>query len=436
MLRLAIPVVLAELGWMAMSVVDTMMVGRVSATAIGAVSVGANLFYTVAVFGTGLMLGLDTVVSQAFGRGDLKDCHRSLLNAIYLYLPLPPLIMLLVWKLGPGLEQFGVNPEVAKQANQYLRAVAWGSFPLLLYFAFRRYLQGMNLVKPVMFSLVAANVVHIAANWLLIYGNAGFPAMGAAGAGWATCFSRLFMAVFLLCYILWHAHTHRTGLWEISFRPDWPRIQKLLALGIPAGLQISLEVGVFATATALIGRLAPETLAAHQITLNCASVTYMVPLGIGSAAAVRVGQAIGRQDQEGAKRSGWTAIFLGAFFMFCMGIVFFAFPRQVLRIYTTEPAVIQAGIPLLFFAALFQLFDGIQTVSIGALRGLGETRTPMICGLIYYWFFGLPLGYFLCFHAGWQASGLWAGLSTALILIAITLMALWTRKINAQIRPV
>ncbi|MDQ6677830.1 MAG: MATE family efflux transporter [Acidobacteriota bacterium] len=433
-LRLAGPVVAAELGWMAMGLVDTMMVGRVSATAIGAVSIGGMLFYTVAVFAAGLMLGLDTLVSQSFGAGDLPDCHRSLLNAVYLYLPLAPLIMLLVWRAGPFLAAFGVEPQVAREANSYLRAVAWGSLPLLLYFALRRYLQGMHLVRPVMFALISANLVHIAANWVLIYGNWGIPALGATGAGWATCFSRVYMTACLLLYTVWHERRFRTGWRDISLRPDWRRMSRLLRLGIPAGFQISLEVGVFAAATALAGRLTPATLAAHQIALNCASFTYMVPLGIGSAAAVRVGNAIGRRNPTGARRAGWTAILLAVPFMASMGLLFWAVPRAILRIFTTDAQVIEAGVMLLFIAALFQLFDGVQTVSIGALRGLGDTHTPMLCNLIGYWGVGLPLGYWLCFSRNWGAPGLWAGLCVALIGISAALLNAWVRKSNAWIR--
>jgi len=432
MLRLALPVVAAELGWVAMGLVDTVMVGRVSPVAVGAVSIGGTLFATVALFAAGLMLGLDTLVSQAYGAGRIEDCHRSLLSALYLYLPLPPIIIVLVLWAGPGLAGFGVDAEVARQANQYLKAVAWGSFPLLLYFAFRRYLQSMNLVQPVMFALISANVVHILANWIFIYGNWGAPALGATGAGWATCFSRVYMAACVIAYTIWHERRYRTGWNSISLKPDWPRMRRLLRLGLPAGIQISLEVGVFAAATALAGRLSPVTLAAYTIALNCATLTYMVPLGIGSAAAVRVGQAIGRHDKESARISGWTAILLGAAFMALMGLVFIAIPRPILRAFTNDPRVIEAGIALLFVIASFQLFDGIQTVATGSLRGLGDTHTPMLCNLVGYWIVGLPISYWICFMKNGGAAGLLTGLSFALFLIAAALLTVWTRKSARQ----
>ena len=428
MLSLAVPVVAAELGWAAMGFVDTLMVGRVSPVALGAVSIGTTLFGTIALFAAGLLLGLDTLVSQAYGAGDIRDCHRSLLNALYLCVPLPPLIILLVLWAGPGLVRFGVNPEVAREANRYLNGVAWGMLPLLVYFAFRPYLQSTNQIKPVTFALISANVVHILANWILIFGHWGSPALGAAGAGWATCFSRTYMAGCLVGYTVWHERKYRTGWNEISWRPDWRRIRRLFQLGLPAGFQISLEVGVFAAATTLIGRLAPTALAAHQIALNCASMTFMVPLGIGMAAAVRVGHAIGRGDPEGARSAGWTAIALAAAFMTAMAILFFAIPTRIVKLFTADVQVVHAGVTLLLIAAIFQLFDGLQTVSTGALRGLGDTHSPMLANLVGYWAIGLPLGYWLCFYKNQGALGLWIGLCLSLILIGGTLLTVWNKK--------
>jgi MATE family multidrug resistance protein len=199
-------------------------------------------------------------------------------------------------------------------------------------------------------------------------------------------------------------------------------------LGLPAATQFGLEVGVFAVATALIARLGAVPLASHQVALNTVSCTYMVPLGISAAAAVRVGQGLGRQDAGAASRAGWTAMLLGTTFMACMAISFLLFPGAIVRVYTADPALIPPATALLFVAAFFQLFDGMQTVATGALRGAGDTRTPMLCHLIFYWLVGLPLGAYLCFHMRWGAPGLWAGLSVALILIGSALLYFWRRK--------
>jgi MATE family multidrug resistance protein len=211
---------------------------------------------------------------------------------------------------------------------------------------------------------------------------------------------------------------------------DLPRIRRLIMLGLPAAMQFTLESGVFALVTALIARLGAVPLASHQIALNTVALTYMVPLGIASAAAVRVGQAIGRKDASGASDAGDTAILLGAGFMTCAGIALLVFPRWIARSYTPDETVIRSTISLLAAGAAFQLFDGIQTVATGALRGAGDTRTPMLCHFTAYWVIGLPLGAWLCFRRGWGAFGLWAGLSLALILIGIVLLFAWRRAVR------
>ena len=327
----------------------------------------------------------------------------------------------------PILRSLDIQQSVLSQAIPYLRALNWSTLPLLLYFVFRRYLQGINLAKPVMFSLLSANILNAIGNWAFIYGHLGFRAMGTVGSGWATCIGRIYMAAVLLVYCVYYDLRYKTGLREASRLPHFPRVWKLVSLGFPAATQLGLEVGVFAVATCMIGKLGAIQLASHQIALNTASFAYMVPLGIGSAAAVRVGQAIGRGDPHAASRAGWTALALGTSFMTCTALGFWLFPRYIVKIYSPDPVVIQASSRLLFVAAFFQLFDGLQAVATGALRGAGDTRTPMICSVLFYWVVGLPLGYFLCFRGNWGASGVWTGLCVALIFIGCALLALWYR---------
>jgi multidrug resistance protein, MATE family len=433
-LRLAFPLVLAELGWMVMAIVDTVMVGHLpnSATAMGAVSLGSNLFIVLALFGLGLLMGLDTLVAQAFGAGQREDCHRSLVNSIYLSIALTPILVAPVWLLPKLLDSLRIEPAITVLAVPYTKALAVGLFPLLLYFAVRRCLQAMDMVRIVAFALITANIINAIGNWALIYGHWGAPALGAVGSGWSTAIARAYMAAVLVIYLLWYDHRHRTELLKTPIEIDLPRIRRLITLGYPAALQFTLESGVFGLVTALIARLGPVPLASHQIALNTVALTYMVPLGISSAAAVRVGQAIGRKDPAAAGDAGNTAIFLGATFMTCAGIAFLIFPRAIARMYTPAEDVIRATTFLLAAGAAFQLFDGIQTVATGALRGAGDTRTPMLCHLIAYWVIGLPLGYWLCFHQGWGAFGLWAGLSLALILIGLVLLAVWGKKIRSM----
>jgi multidrug resistance protein, MATE family len=433
MLTLAAPIIMAELGWTTMSIVDTMMVGRQteSAVAIGAVSLGSIIYYVVAIFGTGLMLGLDTLVSHSYGAGDMEEVHRSLVNGVYLALGVTPALMAIVWGAEPIVKHLHLQPEMVAQTIPYLRTLNWSTLPLLLYFVFRRYLQGIDLAKPVMFSLISANIVNVIGNWSLVYGHLGFHAMGTVGSGWSTCVSRIYMALVLMGYCIYYEARYKHGLFEASPVIHLPRVRQLLSLGFPAAMQIAFEIGVIAVATAFIGKLGPVPLASHQVALNTVSVSYMVPLGIGSAAAVRVGQALGRKDPHAASRAGWTAMALGAGFMLCAAMVFWLAPSYIARIYTPDPSVVAVASGLLFVGAFFQLFDGLQVVATGALRGAGDTRTSMICHLVFYWAVGLPVGYFLCFKWGWGVRGFWVGLCVALILIGSTLAYMWRRTERA-----
>jgi MATE family, multidrug efflux pump len=431
LVELAWPLALANLGWMTMGIVDTVMVGRVSAEAIGAVSLGGVIFSTAGIFGGGVLLGLDALVPQAYGAGDVEDCHRSLLNSVYMTVPLAAFLMGVLWLVMPLMTRRGINPAVLSQTVPYLNALIWGTPPLLLYFAFRGYLQGMNVVKPMMFALVSANLVNVVGDWALIFGHLGAPALGAEGAGWATCLSRVYLAVALGASVWYYDRRHATSLFQISMRPDLSRIWRLFRLGLPAAAQILVEIGVFAVATALIGRLDAVSLAAHQIALNTVSFTFMVPLGVGAAAAVRVGQALGKGQAKAAEDAGWAALVLGAAFMACAAVVLWVAPELIARVYSPDRAVIRAGASLLVIGGFFQLFDGLQTVATGALRGAGDTHSPMICHLLAYWVLGLPIGYYLCFSRGWGARGLWMGLALALILIGVVLALVWHRKTTA-----
>lgn len=430
MLTLAGPVVLAELGWMTMGIIDTLMVGRISPEAIGAVGIGTSLFMGVCIFGMGLLLGLDTLVSQAYGGGRLDECHKWLLHGIALALLLAGPITFLLLVLAAGLGDWGLHPEVLRLAQPYIEIIAWSAPPLLLYAAFRRYLQGMGVVQPVMLALLTANVLNIVANWILIYGNLGAPALGVDGAAWATVISRVGMAGFLLVVIVYRERGRRPGLFETPFRLELARMRRLFSLGLPAATQVTLEVGVFAAATALAGRLMPAALAAHQIAINFAALTFMVPLGVSSAAAVRVGHAIGRGDAHGASRAGWTALLFGTVFMSAAAAVFLTVPRSLIGRFTDDPGVLSIGAALLFVAAIFQLFDGVQGVATGALRGLGDTRSPMLWNFAGHWLIGLPLGYALCFPLAHGVIGLWWGLSTGLFICGVALLTVWSNRIH------
>ena len=431
MIALAAPVVAAELGWMTMGIVDTLMVGRLGAEAIGAVGLGSALFMAAGVFAMGMLLGLDTLVSQAFGARRLDECHRWLIHGIAMSLVLTIPVMALLFAIGAGVESWGMNPDVVRLARPYLDAVTWSVLPLLLYFAFRRYLQGMGTVRPVMIALLVANALNVVVNWVLIFGKFGAPALGVRGAAWATVLSRVAMAGYLFGVIVYRERGRRPGLFETPLRVSGQSMWRLFTLGLPAALQITLEVGVFAAASMLASALAPAALAAHQIALNLAGFTFMVPLGIASAGAVRVGHAIGRRDGHGAARAGWTALFIGAVFMASAALVFVAIPRLLIGAFTSDTAVLETGVTLLAVAAVFQLFDGLQGVGTGVLRGLGDTRTPMLWNLGAHWFIGLPLAYTLTFPLGLGVIGLWWGLSLGLIICGVALVVVWSARIHS-----
>jgi MATE family multidrug resistance protein len=429
-LRLALPLIIAEIGWMSMGIVDTIMVGRLpdSAVAIGATGLGQSLYHSIAIFGGGLLLGLDTFVSQAYGRKDLNDARLSLVNGLFLAVALTPILMLIALCWPPLMQHFGISAELVEPMRPFLRALNWGTLPLLAYFALRRYLQAVNVVIPIMFALISANIVNLIGDWALIYGHLGLPAMGITGSGWATCVARIYMAGVLVVTLLWVESKRSLPRWTGEVRVDLRRVAALLKLGTPAATQIFLEIGAFSAATALIARLGPVPLSGHEIALNCAALSFMVPLGISSAAAVRVGQQLGRKDAAGARRAGWSAIVLGAGFMTCSGLVFVSIPMWISRLFSPDPVVIRTGARLLLVAAAFQLFDGLQTVATGALRGSGDTKTPMLANFVAYWLIGLPVGYFLCFKLGWGAVGIWIGLCGGLMIIGSALLFTWQRR--------
>jgi len=425
--RLAVPVVLSELGWMAQGVVDTIMVGGLGPAAIGAVAIGNAVFYTPSLLGIGILLGLDPLVAQAYGRKDYDECHRWLAQGIYLAMFIAPILMILVFSASFGFTRFGIKPEVALPATAYVRILNWSLPPLLVYGAARRYLQGVGQVRVITLTYVIANLLNWGGNWVLINGHLGFPAMGVRGSALSTVVARIFMGLSLLGLAWRYERQRGHPLFQHWAKPQLDRIRQLIRLGLPAAGQITLEVGAWNVATLSAGWLTPIALATHQIAINYASLTYMVPLGISAAASVSVGHAVGAGDKARARRAGWLALALGTAFMMLAGLVFFIAPRPLIELFTHDPQVLAVGPSLLWIAAAFQIFDGVQTVCTGALRGLGKTRAPMFANLIGYWFLGLPLGMILCFVLKWGIYGMWLGLTLALIIISITLLRRWNK---------
>lgn len=411
-----------------MGIVDTLMVGPLGPAAIGATGMGSGVFTAIAIFGMGLMLGVDALVSQSFGARRLDECVRWLHHGVALAFATTPLVMLATFAAFLTIDRWGLHPDIRELAGPYLRVISFGTLPLLLYAACRRYLQGLHIAGPVMFALISANLVNAFGNWVLIYGRLGFPALGVEGSAWATSIARLYMASFLLLAVR-REHRRRGGAHpHVPFALEFARVRRLLALGAPAASQITLEVGVFAVVTALAARLDPIASASHQITLNIVAVVFMIPLGLASSAAVRVGHAVGAGDARRAVVAGWTALAIGAVIMLAIGAILFAWPLALLRPFTSDARVLEIGAGLMAIAAAFQLFDGTQAVATGVLRGSGDTRTAMVMNVIGHWMLGLPVGYVLAFRMGWGVGGLWIGLSLGLIFVAVVLTIAWTRR--------
>ncbi len=424
LMRLALPVILAELGWMGMGIVDTIMVGRISPEAIGAVAIGNILFNTIGLLAFSVLLGLDTLISQAAGAGNLADARHSLRQGFWLALLSAPLLGLLMAGCVPLMGYWGLDQKVYDLAVPFSYVLSLSVLPIAFYTAQRRYLQCLHMVKPVWLALLTANLVNFGLNALLI------PVYGVTGSAWATVGARVYLALYL--YVALRRSDAGALRWEA---PDFGRIGRLLRLGLPAAGHIFSEIAVFGAATALAGRFPAIALAAHEVTLNHASLAYMVPLGIASAAAVRVGNEIGAGKLGASRRAGNAALVAGAGFMGVSAILLFLFPRQILAIYTNDARVIAYAAPLLFWAGAFQLFDGIQAVATGALRGRGDTRAPFLAGLLGYWALGLPTGAWLCFARGYDGAGLWIGLSLGLAIVALLLLLRWLRASGRRVLP-
>jgi MATE family multidrug resistance protein len=433
MLRLALPLVLAELGWMSMGIVDTIMVGHLpdSAVSLGAAALGQVLYHTLAFGIGGVLIGLDTVLSQAYGAKRIDDANRSLQHGVLLAAGLGLVLMLVTAAMPLGIGLLHTDPEVLRRTLPFLNALNWGTPALFLWMVLRRYLQAFNHVRSIAVTLVSANVINVFFNWLFLYGHhwrfLSIPAYGVTGSGWSTTLSRCYQAALMFGYLVYYQRRHGYGLFQTKWRYEARRLRELVALGAPVGAQIFVEVSVFGAVTAIISTFGALPLSGHQIALDCASFTFMVPMAIATAASVRVGQAIGRRDEAGARAAGWSGILLGGAFMLTMSGVFVLIPRQIARGFSPDPRVIAAAVPLLMVVAVFQLFDGLQMTSVGALRGAGNTRVGLYVHFASYWVVGIPVGLLLAYGAHLAALGLWMGLCSGLILAGVSLTVMWQR---------
>lgn len=427
MLSLAAPIAALQLGMMLFGVVDMMFLGRLGPEAIAGVGVANAVYFGLFIAGLGAMLGIDTLASRAWGAGQPGVAAGVLVHALALALAVSSTTFAATFLAGPFFRLMGVDPAVAATGLAFLGVIRFMMFPGLLFVACRQYLQSQDVTRPLMWAVAAGNALNAFLNWVLIFGNLGAPALGVRGSALASLTSTTLM----LALVGWAAWARvRASGWKFH---GWhrPVFVELLALGVPAGLQTLVEVCAFGFTTVLLGRLGPVPTSGHQIALNLASVTFMVPLGISMAAAVRVGQAIGRGDRPGAARAGDAALSLGLAFMSATALLFWAVPGFLVGLYTKDAVVVATAVPLVFIAALFQVFDGAQVVLTGALRGAGETRLALFANVVGHWCVGLPIGAYLGLGRGWGPRGLWWGLLTGLVVTAGILFSAW----RARSRP-
>lgn len=428
LLRLALPVAGAQVANMMMGVVDTLMVGRFSTEALAAVALANAWLWGWIMMGHGLVLGMDPIVSQAHGARDGALAGRTLQRGLVLAAALSVPVGL-VWSATEiALVAFGQEPVLAREAWRYA-LVQLPSLPFLFgFFALRSYLQAREIVRPALFVAIAANGINALLNWLLIFGPGDLPALGAVGAGIATALSRAAQLA-LLAWLVVRGRLHE-GAWVPWSREAWrvSGLRPVLAYGLPVSIQLGLEVGGFSAATLLAGRLGATALAAHTIVLNLASLSFMMPLGVAQGAVARVGNELGAGEPARAQRAAWVAVGLGASVM-AGAALFFVLLRDALpTIYTADPVVVAAAAGILPVAAFFQVFDGVQVVACGVLRGMGSTRPAALINLVGYWALALPLAWVLGLHTALGLAGVWWGLAAGLAVVACALVAWIARR--------
>ncbi len=420
LVRLALPLAAVQVGLMAMGLVDAAMVGRLSADALGAVAVAGVWFFAVSTVGMGCVYALDPVIAQAHGAGDepaiALGIQRGLLIAALV--TVPTMVGLLPVELV--LRFTGQATPLVPLAGGYMTWVLPGIFPYFAFLVLRQTLQALGQVRPILAVIVVANVLNAGLNWVLIYGHWGAPALGVRGSAIATTVSRWAMFVGL-ALLTWRALERFLR----PLRPEvfrWEPLKRMLAIGLPIGLQILFEYGVFGAVGLLLGRAGSASIAGHQIALNYAAITFMVPLGVGAAAAVLVGRAVGAGDADGARRMAAASVVIGAAFMLVAASVFLAVPTPLASLYTTDATVVAIAASLIPIAGAFQVFDGSQAVAMGVLRGAGDTRVPVLINVFGYYGVGLPVGLWLGYEVGLGARGFWWGLVTGLAVVAVVLI--------------
>ena len=418
---LAYPVVLSQLGHIMVGVVDTAMVGQIGSIPQAAVALANSLYILVLVFGLGVSYGVTPLVAAADSSKNNSENAALLKHGIIINTAMGILLFLLLVMISPVLNYFNQKQEVVDLAIPFLNVMTLGMIPLCIFSGFKQFTEGLSFTRIAMLITVGSNLLNIVLNYVMIFGHWGFPAMGLMGSCWASFISRVAMALAMFAYVYYNKH-FKVYWKDFNFKNISKELtKKILALGIPSGLQWVFEVGAFSFAVIMIGWISPTAQAAHQVALSLAATTYMMASGLSAAASVRVGNQLGLKNREGIRTAGFSAVVMALMFMGLMAICFILFRDTLPTFFSSEPQVISISASLLIIAAFFQLSDGTQVVCLGALRGMKDVTIPTVITLIAYWVIGLPMSYIFAFKLNFGVQGVWYGLSLGLTTAAILL---------------
>lgn len=429
---LAYPVMVSMLGQVMTGVADSIMVGWTGATPLAASSF-ANIFFTLPLFfGVGLSYAITPLVAEAHGANHPKSIIETLRNGFLINMIAGVTLVVLIFAIEPTLHYMSQPPEVVLLAIPYLRIVALSIIPTMLFQTFRQFAEGLHKTRMAMVIVIVSNVINIALNYVLIYGKFGFPEMGLNGAGLATLIARIIMGVWMAAYIYYGKYftAYRAGFRIGQYSKQL--ISKILHIGIPAGSQFLFEAGAFGFSAVMMGWIGTTALAAHQIAINLATISYMTTSGLGAAATIRVAHFLGQADFRTMRRVAFVMIVMAAFIMALWAVLFITGKRFLPLLYIQDEAVLALAAPLMIIAGFFQLSDGMQVVCAGVLRGLKDVKIPSVLIFVAYWVIALPLGYWLAFPMGFGANGVWIGLLVGLTITA-TLMIIRFNKLSRKL---
>jgi MATE family multidrug resistance protein len=430
-LALAWPLILANLTQQLIQATDVLLLGRLGSTQLAAATLALNLTWTFSIFLLGLITATSPMMATALGQrfNAVRDVRRTFRAGLWLLAIVMPPYWLGIWHAGSLMLALGQAPELAAQGQTFLRAYMWLVAPWLLFQLLRNFVAALERPRIVLWLSIGGILLNALISWALIFGHFGLPALGLVGSGLGSTITWLIMCAALIAVILTDRQFRRFHLFGRFWRFDRQRTMSMIKLGWPIGATMGLEIGVFALAAYFMGWIGATAVAAHAVALQLAALTFMVPLGLGQAATVRVGRALGRHDEAGITRAGWTAWVLGLLFMGTMAVVMWSIPRQLITLFLNDvpqnAVVIGLAVSFLRVAAAFQLVDGAQVIGAGMLRGLHDTRWPLLFAFFGYWVVGLGIGAWLAFAADWKGVGIWVGLASGLAAVAALMLARW-----------